>query len=112
MRDYDHGRVRASNRLWAPKGRFRWFSASKPHARLGRAAYDRSTLAAYFRARARAHERIELTEIAAGFDAERNIVHFAGKLVRDADDMRPKRLDFKGAADCVSARPTLIVWSM
>jgi len=61
----------------------------------------------------RVHERIRLTELRAGFDPRRRIVNFAGKLVRSADDLlaRPPH-DFKRAADCVSGRPSLIVWSM
>jgi hypothetical protein len=79
---------------------------------LGPAAYVRSTLGRYFAARARAHERIRLTELGAGYDPDRNIVNFGGKLIRSADHLRPVRHDFKGAADCVAGHPTLIVWSM
>jgi hypothetical protein len=60
------------------------------------------------------HERLRITALAVGYDPQRQIVNFAGKLVRRADDIRPRRppQDFKGAADCVSGRPMLIVWSM
>ena len=114
VRNYSAGRVAVINRMWAPEPRFRWFSSGKPGARLGRAAYVRSTLAGYFRARVRVHERLRLTNLRAGYDPARAIVNFSGKLVRSADDIRPRRPphDFKGAADCVSGRPTLIVWSM
>ena len=113
-RDYSAGRVAAINRMWAPEPRFQWFSTGKPGARLGSPAYVRSTLARYFRSRVRVHERLRITELGAGYDPARDIVNFAGKLVRSADDIRPRRPphDFKGAADCVSGRPTLIVWSM
>jgi len=105
--------VATIDRLWAPEPRFHWFSTGPPGARLGSRAYDRMTLAAYFRARVRVHERIRLTELGAGYDSRRNLVHFRGKLVRRADDLRPRPSHvFKGAADCESGRPWLIVWSM
>jgi hypothetical protein len=114
VRDYGAGRVAAINRMWAPEPRFQWFSTGKPGARLERPAYVRSTLTRYFRSRVRVHERLRLTELRAGYDPARGIVNFSGKLVRSADDIRPRRPphDFKGAADCVSGRPMLIVWSM
>ncbi len=100
-------------RLWAREPYFQWFSTGAPGARLGPSAYNRATLDAYFRARVRAHERLRLTELHAGFDPTRNIVNFAGKLVRSAADLAaPHSHDFKGAADCISGKPTLIVWSM
>ena len=100
--------------MWAPAPRFQWFSTGKPGERSGRPAHVRSTLARYFRSRAKVHERLRLTELGAGYDPQRKIVNFGGKLVRSADDIRPRRPphDFKGAADCMSGRPTLIVWSM
>jgi hypothetical protein len=114
VRNYSAGRVAVVNRMWAPEPRFRWFSSGKPDARLRAAAYVRSTLASYFRSRVRVHERLRLTELRAGKDPARGVVDFSGKLVRSADDIRPRRppQDFKGAADCVSGGPTLIVWSM
>ena len=113
-RSYSAGRVAAIDRMFAPEPRFQWFSSGAPGARAGAPADDRSTLRRYFRARVRAHERIRVTELGAGYDPKRRIVNFGGKLVRSADDTRPRRppQDFKGAADCVSGRPTLIVWSM
>jgi hypothetical protein len=114
VRNYSAGRVAVINRMWAPEPRFRWFSTGKPGARFRAAAYVRSTLASYFRSRVRVHERLRVTELRAGKDPARGVVDFSGKLVRSADDIRPRRppQDFKGAADCVSGRPTLIVWSM
>jgi hypothetical protein len=117
-RDYSAGHVATINRMWAPKPRFQWFSTGKPGERLGRPAHVRSTLARYFRSRVRMHERLRITELGAGYDPQRGIVNFGGKLARSADDIhsrihsrRPPH-PFKGAADCVSGRPTLIVWSM
>lgn len=110
--DYNGGRIAAADRLWAPEPRFQWFSSRGPERRLGSSAYDRATLSSYIRARMRFHERIRLTELDAGYDPRRNIVNFSGKLVRSADDLRPRLFDFKGAADCPSGQPSLIVWSM
>ena len=111
-RDYSGGRVAAADRLFAPAPRFLWFSTGGPGRRLGARSMNRATLAAYFRSRVRAHERLRIAELRAGYDSARNIVNFSGKLVRSADDLRPTLHDFKGAADCVSGRPFLIVWSM
>src|SRR5919202_5899880 len=113
-RSYGAGRVAVINRMWAPEPRFQWFSTGKPGTRLGPPAYVRSTLARYFRSRVRVHERLRVTDLRAGYDPGRGIVNFSGKLVRSADDIRSRRPphDFKGAADCVSGRPMLIVWSM
>jgi hypothetical protein len=110
--DYNGGRVAAADRLWAPEPRFEWFSTRGPGRRLGPGAYNRATLASYFRTRVRVHEQIRLTKLGAGYDPKRNIVNFGGKIVRSADDLRPTPLDFKGAADCESGRPSLIVWGM
>jgi len=113
IRDYAAGRVAIIDRFWAPAPRFQWFSTGPPGARLGKKAYQRATLAGYFRSRVRVHERIRLTLLGAGYDPKRDIVNFGGKLVRSADDIRSRTPhDFKGAADCVSGRPVFIVWSM
>jgi hypothetical protein len=113
VRDYGDGKVAVFNRLWAPEPYFQWYSTVAPGARLGASAYDRASLAAYFRARVRARERLRITKLGARYDASRNIVNFAGKLVRSADDLPagPPH-DFKGAASCEAGRPLLIVWSM
>jgi hypothetical protein len=110
--DYNTGRLARIDQLWAPAGRFQWFSSGPPGARLGQRAHDRTTLISYFRARVREHERILITKLGAGYDPKRNIVNFGGKVMRRADGMKPRLLDFKGAADCVSGGPSLIVWSM
>jgi hypothetical protein len=111
--DYDQGRVAAINRMWAPEPYFQWFSTRAPGGRSGAQAYDRATLVAHFRARVRAHERLVLTQLEAGYDPTRDIVNFGGYLLRSADDIHsPARHSFKGAADCRSGSPSLIVWSM
>lgn len=110
---FNRGRVEAADRVWAPAPRFQWYSTTQPGKRLGSRSKDRSTLASYFRSRVRMHEKIRLTEFGAGYDPKRNIVNFGGKLIRSADDASraPKPPDFKGAADCRSGHPSLIVWS-
>ena len=113
VRDYGRGQVIAIGRMWAPAPRFQWFSTGPPGTRLGERAKDRSTLVTYFQTRVRAREQIRLTLLRSGYDPARDIVNFGGKLVRTAKDMRPRGpQDFKGAADCFSGRPLLIVWSM
>jgi len=113
VRGYDQGQVNAIGRMWAPAPRFQWYSTGPPGARLGERAKDRRTLMTYFQTRVRASEQIRLTLLVAGYDPARDIVNFSGKLVRRAKDTRPRGpQDFKGAADCVSGRPLLIVWSM
>jgi len=110
---FNRGRVEAALRAWAPAPRFQWYSTTRPGERLGSRSKDRSTLGSYFRSRARMHEKIRLTRLGAGYDPRRDLVDFGGKLIRRADDASstPKQRDFKGAADCTSGHPSLIVWS-
>jgi hypothetical protein len=111
--DYSKGRVAMVDRMFAPEPYFQWFSSGTAGRRVGPRAYDRATLAAYFRARVRLHERIQVTKLSARFDANRGLVNFNGLLVRRADDINsPAAHPFKGAADCLSGGPALIVWSM
>src|ERR1022692_3900718 len=113
VEDYDRGRVAAINSMWAPEPYFQWFSTRAPGGRLGVQAYDRATLAAYFRARVRIHERIVLTRLSARYDPNRDLVNFSGEVLRSADDIHSVAPHpFKGAADCRSGSPSLIVWSM
>lgn len=110
---YSGGQVTAINRLWASTARFEWFSTRAPGARLRARAKDRATLVAYFRARVRAHERIQLLTLKARYSQTIGVVDFSGRLVRSADDLSPgRKLWFKGATDCLLGRPSLIVWSM
>jgi hypothetical protein len=110
--DYNAGRVLYADRLWAPEPRFQWLSTSGPGAATRRDPYNRATLRSFLRARARVHDRIEIETLGAGYNPRQHTVDFGGKLIRSADDLRRGRHDFKGAADCVSGRPKLIVWSM
>ncbi len=111
--DYSKGRVAAIDRMFAPEPYFQWFSSNaRGGSRLGGKAYDRTTLAAYFRARARVHERIVLARLSAKYDPNRNLVNFGGELLRSADDAPAARHPFKGAAACRPGGPSFIVWSM
>lgn len=121
--DFNTGRLRAIDELWASAPRFRWYSTGGPGKRLGAAAYDRATLIPYLRSRIREHEKLLIVKLGGDYEPSRRIANFAGNLVRSADDIRPqlvpephgprpRRHDFKGAADCVAGRLSLIVWSM
>jgi hypothetical protein len=113
VRNYDEGHVAVIDRLWAQEPYFQWFSTRAPGARLGAAAYNRSTLVSYFRARVRAHENLRVIKLGAGYDLKANIVNFAGKLVRSVGELPAGvQRHFKGAATCRLDRPLLIVWSM
>jgi hypothetical protein len=111
--DFDAGKAAAAEVLFAPEPYFQWYSARAPGQRLENQAYERSTLRAYFEARVRAHERLQLTRLQARYDAGRKIVNFSGKLIRSADRLHPSAPHwFKGAATCGPYGPMLIVWSM
>ena|SRR5437764_6105156 len=111
--DINAGRPDAAARLWAPEPYFQWYSAAGAGRRVGSKAYNRATLAAYFVARARAHERLTIVRLGAGYDPRRDIVNFAGMLVRRGDDITAAAPHpFKGAAACRPGGPLLIVWSM
>ena len=109
---YNAGHAAQAARYFAPTPTFRWFSTGPPATRNGEASHARSTLLAYFRNRAGHHERIRIVKLGAGYDPARDIVNFGGKLTRRADDGRTPVKDFKGAADCLTGSPRLIVWSM
>jgi hypothetical protein len=111
--DFDAGKAAAAEVLFAPEPYFQWYSARAPAQRLGNEAYERATLRAYFEARVRAHERLQLTLLRARYDAGRKIVNFSGKLIRSADRLPASAPHwFKGAATCGPYAPMLIVWSM
>jgi hypothetical protein len=109
VRAFNRGDTAALNTLVAPAGRFQWFSAPGPDARLGPAAYRRSTLAAYVRKRHRHHEQLTLRRISTGPNANGN---FDMRLVREADDYRRRLIEGKGAVDCTSSPLKLMVWSL
>src|SRR6476661_2449536 len=60
-RAWTQGDLSAVKRLVAPEPHYRWVSAPPPGARSGARAFDRSSLAAFIRARHAQHERLTLT---------------------------------------------------
>ena len=101
---WNRGDVAAAVRLWASEPEFQWLSSAE---RSGRRAYDRATLPSYIRSRVRAHERLRILRLGAGYDPARGIVNVAGKLARGG-----RAHDFKAAVVCGRGSPRLIVWSM
>jgi hypothetical protein len=107
------GDVRSADRLFAAIGVFRWYSTTAPGARLGRAAYVRESLRTYLEARVRAGERLRLVRFRfTQADDESSLGHFNGALRRSARGFPPRTYLFKGAAECSSGEPLLVVWSM
>src|SRR4051812_40784779 len=75
-RELGRGHVSAVDRMWAPAGRFVWYSTRAPGPRLGRRAEERSTLVPYLRSRVRARERLRILRVDAGYDPRRRLVDF------------------------------------
>ena len=80
-------------------------------ARLGPAAYDRSTLMPYFRARHRAGEHLRLVRFRGGGNAN-GFSHFQFFIERRARALRPTVYEGKGAAICAASGDTISVWSV
>jgi hypothetical protein len=100
---YSAGNAAAVDRLFAREPAFQWFSMRGPQARLGRKAYDRSTIRAYVLRRHRHHER--LTEVL----IQGNLRFI---LVRSADDYGRHQVEGKGDVRCAGGTAKLIVWSI
>lgn len=105
---FSTGDIRMLNRLVAPASKFQWFSAPGPQARLGPAAYRRSTLPGYVRRRHRHHEQLEILRLDTSDQADGN---FGLVIVRQARDYPRRVVDAKGKVDCTST-PYLVVWSV
>jgi len=101
----------ALNRVFAPKASFNWFSTGAPAPRFGSAAYDRSTLLRYFRARHRAGERLRLVSFK-GNGNSNGYAHFQFLLERRARALPPTVYQGKGAAICAASGDTISVWSV
>jgi hypothetical protein len=112
IRSFNAGDAAAAVRRWAPEPAFEWYSTDRPGERFNADARDRATLAAYFEARIARHERLRRTVFRVALDPRRRLGHFHGVLRRSADDLRARIYSYKGAVDCSSGRPLLIVWSM
>jgi len=102
--------VRALDRVFAPAASFNWFSTGAPGRRLGPAAYDRSTLMPYFRARHRAGERLRLVRFSGGGNAN-GYSHFQF-IERRARALRRTIYEGKGAAICAASGDSISVWSV
>jgi hypothetical protein len=99
------------DRVFAPAASFNWYSTGAPGARLGRAAYDRSTLLPYFRSRQRQAERLRLVRFQGGGNAN-GYGHFRFYVERRSRELRPTVFEGKGAAICAAGGDTISVWSV
>jgi hypothetical protein len=99
------------DRVFAPKASFNWFSTGAPGRRLGPAAYDRSTLIAYFKARHRQGEKLRLVRFRGGGNAN-GYSHFQFFLERRVRTLPPTVYEGKGAAICAASGDTISVWSV
>lgn len=99
------------DRVFAPEASFNWFSTDAPGVRLRAAAYDRSTLIAYFKARHRQGEKLRLVRFQ-GNGNSNGYAHFQFRLERRARTLAPTVYQGKGAAICAASGDTISVWSM
>jgi hypothetical protein len=90
---------------------FAWYSTDAPGQRFNAAAKDRSTLIAYFAARHRAHEHLDLTSLNVTFVSELR-GGFTFLLTRRADDLQPTRYNGKGEIQCRVMPASIAVWAM
>ena len=109
---FNRGDVRTVDKLFGAIGVFRWYSTTAPGERRGEAAYNRQTLVPYLRARVRAGERLRLVGFRFNAESARSLGHVNGTLRRRARGYAARTFAYKGAADCSSGHPVLIVWSM
>ena len=107
---FNNGRSARLNRIFASAPSFKWYSTDAPGRRLGAAAYARSTLIRYFRARHARRERLTLTSWRGGGNAN-GYAHFQFGLIRQARDLQPTEYEGKGAIIC-GRRNSIAVWSM
>jgi hypothetical protein len=110
VRAFNSRNVPALDRVFAPAASFNWYSTGKPGTRLGRAAYDRATLMAYFRARQRQGERMRLVWISRGGNSN-GYGHFGFHVERRARGLAPTVYEGKGAIICAASGDTISVWS-
>jgi hypothetical protein len=107
---YNRGDTSRLDTLFSRKG-FRWYASSGPGARELPEARRRGTLVAYFRARHRQNDRMNLRSYRFnGYERERRLAHFELAGPRRADDFRSGewfRFDGKGALDCSQSRASI-----
>jgi hypothetical protein len=111
VRAFNARNIPALDRVFAPAASFNWYSTGGPGVRLGRAAYDRSTLIPYFRARQQHGERLRLVWFNGGGNAN-GYSHFQFRLERRARGLAPTVYQGKGAAICAASGDTISVWSV
>jgi len=103
--------IPALDRIFAPGDSFNWYSTDAPGVRLMAAAYNRSTLMAYFKARHRQGEKLRLIRFK-GNGNSGGFAHFEFRVERRARTLAPTVYDGKGAAICATSGDTITVWSM
>ena len=103
--------IPALDRVFSPAASFNWYSTGAPGVRLRAAAYDRSTLMAYFRARHRAGEKLRLVFFQ-GNGNSNGYAHFQFRLERRTRTLPPTVYQGKGAAICAASGDTISVWSV
>jgi hypothetical protein len=110
VRAFNARNLRALDRVFSPAAYFNWFSSSNLGSRAGPAAYDRSTLVAYFKAQHRRGERLRLVWVSRGGNAN-GYGHFGFHVERRARGLPPRVYEGKGAAICAASGDTISVWS-
>ena len=112
VRAFNAGDAKRLDRLFS-RTNFVWYSSASPGRRT---LQDRGSLAAYFRARHRRHDRLTLVAFRFnGYDEPRRLGHFELTAKRRADDYRggaPFELTGKGALDCALPARTFAVLTL
>jgi hypothetical protein len=111
VRVFNARNIPALDRVFAPTPSFNWYSTGGPGVRLGPAAYNRSTLLPYFRARHRTGERLRLVRFQGGGNAS-GYSHFQFRIERRTRTLAPTVYQGKGAAICAASGNTISVWSV
>ena len=111
VRAFNARSIPTLDRVFAPKTSFNWYSTGAPGVRHGPAAYNRSTLMPYFRARHRVGEKLRLVRFQGGGNAN-GYSHFQFRLERRSRTLAPTVYQGKGAAICAASGDTISVWSV
>ena len=111
VRAFNARNIPALDRVFAPAASFNWYSTGAPGVRLRAAAYARSTLMSYFRARHRAGERLRLVSFQENGNSN-GYAHFQFRLERRTRTLRPTVYQGKGAAICAASGDTISVWTV
>ena len=98
VRAFNARNLPALDRAFSPAASFNWFSTDAPGSRLGPAAYDRSTLMPYFRARHRAGEQLRLVRFSGGGNSN-GYAHFGLAIERRARTLPADGLRGEGRRD-------------